>query len=336
MRFRGTFENAAVGVGHVNLEGRWFEVNHKLCEILCCEMVDLHTKRLRDITQDGNDPISDDVAEDLFSGKSASFSVDLRCIRKDGNPVWVGLTVTVQRDVQGAPQYFIVILRNISLRMAAQTHQQFLFRELAHRLKNQLAIIQGMAGQTARGAASLFDFQQTFGDRLRGLAVSTDLLIAQNWSDAPLAELVQRQVKSFVPTGDRFLYEGPEVSVTSDAAQSIGLALHELATNCVKYGAWSQSAGTLNIFWSIEDNGPEPRLSLTGIERGGPVVASPKITGFGQVVTKQIVAQKLNGTVEISYEPEGLKWTLKIPRSAYTLKERSKISVSGGRNGLHR
>ena len=249
--------------------------------------------------------------------------------------MWVGLTATVQRDAQGAPQYFIVILRDISRRMEAQAHQQFLFRELAHRLKNQLSIIQGMAGQTARGAASLSNFQQTFGERLRGLAVSTDLLLAQNWGDAPLAELVQRQVKSFVPTGDRFLYEGPEVSVTSDAAQAIGLALHELATNCVKYGAWSQSAGTLKILWAIEDNGSEPRLSLTWIERGGPAVAPPTNTGFGQIVTKQMVAQKLNGTVEICYEPEGLSWTLKIPRSAYTLKERSKLSVSGKRNVLH-
>ena len=309
-RFRGMFENAAVGVALVGIDGRWLEVNQRLCDIVGYSRDELRERTFQDITH------PDDLAPDLegvrslLSGEKKSYSLDKRYIRKDGGAVWIGLTVALQRDAAGAPNYFISIIRDITRRRAAEEHQQFLLHELAHRSKNQLAIILAMARITSRNAPTLEAFGQQFAQRIQGLVISSELLVAQRWAGIALADLVRRQLQAFVPAAARLGSEGPDVVLTADAAEAIGLALHELATNSLKHGAWSSATGVVSVEWSVTEAGG---LRLTWRERGGPPVTPPQRRGFGQEVIDRMVSQKLEGTVELSFAPEGVSWTLSVP-----------------------
>lgn len=329
-RFRGTFETTAVGIAHVGLDATFHAVNQRLCEMLGYSRDELLAKTFQGIT------FTDDIAayleneRKLLAGEVSAYTMDTRYIRNDGTIIWIGLTVALQCDAFGAPQYFIAMMRDIAARKDAQDHQRFLLRELAHRSKNQLSIIQSMANQTARSAATLAEFRTNFSDRLRSLAASTDLLVDQNWTSVSLADLVHSQLAPFTGVERRLICEGPRVSLTANAAQAIGLALHELATNCVKYGAWSSPAGTLTVRWTLDRNGAaETSLRLSWCERGGPAVTPPTRKGFGHIVVEDMVAQKLDGQVEMAFDPQGLGWTLTIPEASYRAD-----AIRRGRDGL--
>ena len=328
VRFRQTFENTAVGVAHVGLDGRWLEVNQTLCDFLGYSREELQTKTFQDITHPDDLNADPDHLHRLMADEIQKYGMDKRYIRKDGSSTWCGLTVALRRDTAGAPLYFIAIVRDITERKQAQDHLQFLLHEIAHRSKNQLAVIQSMERQTARSATSLADFQQRFEERIQGLAVSIDMLVAENWTGAALGELVRRQLEVIEAGDTRLECEGPDVTVGADAAQAIGLALHELATNSVKHGAWSAPAGIVTVSWLLERNGSEtPRLRLRWQERGGPVVTPPTRKGFGHMVIDNMIAQKLDAVVDMAFDPQGLCWTVTIPSTNWA------DNSSGGRGG---
>ena len=314
-RFRGTFDNAAVGVAHVGLDGRWLRVNQRLAGLVGYTEAELLNTTFMDITH------PDDVVEDVdkvrqvLAGEIGNYSIDKRYIRKDGSTLWVALTVALQRNLNGEPAYFISVINDISARKSAVDHQQFLMRELSHRSKNLLAIVQSMAGQTAKSSLSMPDFDRRFGQRLQALAYSHDLLVDQNWRGAPLRELIVRQLASFTDASDkRLIITGPDVTLTAVASQSIGLALHELATNAVKYGALSVPAGKLNVSWSVDSFTKSPqRFQLHWAERDGPRVEKPIRTGFGHTVIERMTAMALNGQVRLEFLPEGVHWQLHAP-----------------------
>ena len=200
-----------------------------------------------------------------------------------------------------------------------EAHRELLMRELGHRSKNQLAVVQGVASQTARTAGSLDEFRKLFSTRLQGMAISTDLLVAKQWDGAPLGDLVRRQLEQFGIDGGRLVCEGPDVLLSSDATESIGLALHELATNCVKYGAWSVAGGGVRVSWTLERGGAQPpQLKISWTERGGPPVVPPAREGFGRRVIERMVAQKLGGTVDLVFDVQGVSWTLRAPLTQFT------------------
>jgi len=238
-------------------------------------------------------------------------------LRKDGILVDVSLDLAPMGDANGAIIGMSTIAHDITDKKLAEQHQRFLMRELTHRSKNLLAVINAMARQTARSAGSLAEFETRFSRRVQGMAASHDLLVSQNWTAASLRELVTRHVQIFLDNIDKRLeLSGPEVYVGVEAAQTLGLALHELATNSLKYGALSRPAGKVIFDWNFEpmDCGG-PGLRVTWTERGGPPVSEPDRTGFGHIVTERMVAQSLDGKVTLRYLPTGLVWVLKFPQS---------------------
>lgn len=223
-------------------------------------------------------------------------------------------------DKDGHIVEWVGVHRDISAQKSSEAHRELLMRELAHRSKNQLAVIQGVAGLTARHASSLDEFRKTFGKRLHGMAISTDLLVSQDWEGAPLGELVRQQLEPFGTDNGRLMCEGPHILLSSDAAETIGLALHELATNCVKYGSWSVPSGVVKVAWELVREHAQPihfRVSWT--ESGGPAVIAPQREGFGRRVIEGMVAQKLHGTVELDFDVKGLNWTLTAPLDSAVL-----------------
>ena len=316
-RFRGTFDNAAVGVAHVGLDGRWLRVNEWLAENVGYSPAELLATTFQDITHPDDLNSDLDMLHQVLAGTLQTYSMDKRYIRKDGSILWAALTVALQRNAAGEPDYFISIVNDITARKQAEEHQRFLMRELSHRSKNLLAVIQSMAGQTARSSATMQDFGDRFGLRLQALAESHDLLTDQSWRGAGLRALVCRQLSSFADPGDkRLTLSGPEVILTTEATQSIGLALHELATNAVKYGALSVPEGKLTVSWSFDDQSQHAHnFHLSWVERGGPAVTPPSRVGFGRTVIERLTAAALDGKVSLEYAPEGVQWCIDAPAS---------------------
>jgi two-component sensor histidine kinase len=151
-------------------------------------------------------------------------------------------------------------------------HTRFLMREVLHRAKNQLTIIQSILRQTLGRASSAEEFQESFVERLQGLAETQNLLVKEAWEGAPIDQLLYSHVKHFLPeVGDRILLRGPDLKLRPEPAQNLGMVFHELASNAAKYGALKTLAGRIEIVWWIEGD----RFVMTWKESGGPPVVEP-------------------------------------------------------------
>lgn len=233
--------------------------------------------------------------------------------KRDGSLVHVSLSTAPIRGRDGRIVAISSIIHDISDRKSAEEHNRLLVRELAHRSKNQLAIIQSIAGQTARESCSLDEFLEKFVHRVQGLAASHDILSNNDWKSASLKPLVEAHMDVF-GVKDRVCMDGPNITLTAPRAEAIGLALHELATNALKYGAFSAPNGSVAINWQkkVDEEG-KAFLILDWAEQGGPAVANPKIKGFGSQVIERMVGRAVDGTSSLEYRPEGVHWHFECP-----------------------
>ncbi len=193
-------------------------------------------------------------------------------------------------------------------RQRASEQRTLLAREISHRAKNTLALVQAIASQTFAGADP--DLTRRFGERLIALAGSFDLLVASDWTGAGVRETVAAATRPH-RTGDgiHFSIEGPDATLPAQAVVGLSLALHELATNAAKYGALTRPSGQVGIRWTLDD-GPPARLRLTWFESGGPPVAPPERQGFGTKLMRRILPGNLQPVVEVDYAPDGVTATI--------------------------
>jgi two-component sensor histidine kinase len=198
-------------------------------------------------------------------------------------------------------------------RQQAETEVRFLMRELAHRSKNQMTVISAMAKQTARGADSVPEFVQNFEKRIFGLARSTDLLLANGAVGVDMKELITGQLDPFKPDNpERLTLEGPSIRVNMQAAQILGMAIHELSTNAVKYGALRRESGSLSVTWELDGSA----LNLRWRETVTPFTPPSERRGFGTTVLESMVGRSLGAEVKRTIHEDGLEWTFAIPTSA--------------------
>ncbi|MBN15245.1 MAG: histidine kinase [Pelagibacterium sp.] len=196
-------------------------------------------------------------------------------------------------------------------RRQAETESRFLMREVAHRSKNQLTVISAMAKQTARGAADVEKFVENFQNRLYGLARSTDLLLTHGTQGIGLRDLFRTQIDPFRPEDpSRVVKTGVNVYLNVQAAQVLGMAAHELATNASKYGAFSRDGGKLTVNWNRAGG---DRLHLVWRETVPGFTPPADHKGFGTVVLQTMVAGALKADVERTVHEDGIEWTFSIP-----------------------
>lgn len=251
-----------------------------------------------------------------LADRQDSFTSEYRVVWPDGTTLWLrGHGRVVARTPEGKAHRLVSIVADVTERKVAEDHAQFLMHELSHRSKNLLAVIQSIARRTARTATTMEEFDSRFGRRLQGLAASHDVLVANSWNGAPLADLLRQQFMPFVDVqGSRVEFAGPAIIVTAEAAQAIGLAIHELATNALKYGALSVPSGTVRISWAVDDEEPAKRLLvLSWTEKDGPLIVPPTRQGFGRLVIGEMIERSLNARVVLEFDPRGVKWTASIP-----------------------
>jgi len=233
--------------------------------------------------------------------------------RMDGDLVDVSVTVSPVRDANGGIVGASKIARDISDRKRAEEMQRLHLRELGHRMKNLISVIDAIVRQTA-AQTSPEELVPRIAQRLHALAANQDALIRGDWRGAELHELVRSQLAHVSQLlGSRIRIEGASVALKPAAAQALGLTLHELATNALKYGALSNATGVVSITWDVAASGGGQVFRISWEESGGPPVAPPSRAGFGSTIIKQITARSFRGDVQLDYAVAGLKWQLEAP-----------------------
>jgi two-component sensor histidine kinase len=193
-------------------------------------------------------------------------------------------------------------------------HQRLLINELNHRVKNTLTTVQSLAAQTLRTAKTTEEAQEALETRLLALSRAHDVLTRENWEGANLAEVVAQALEPYRNRGEnRIRVTGPNVRLTPGMALALAMALHELATNAVKYGALSNNTGIVEITWKIANSATPGRLALRWAEMDGPPVKVPRQRGFGSRLIERSLAQDLDGNVEIEFAPKGVICTVDAP-----------------------
>lgn len=201
-----------------------------------------------------------------------------------------------------------------------------LVAELNHRVKNILAIVRSVASQTTANSSSLTVFKSAFDGRLRALALAHDILTRQRWADTRLSHLLAETLAPYRGLGgNRVVTAGPEVLLPTQIVVPLAMALHELTTNAVKYGALSTNTGRLEVNWTLVEDAGLPCVMITWAEVGGPPVAVRAPSGFGTKLVSRLSSYDLDGNAHLDFKPGGLTCTLRFPISG-----RRNLLVSAG------
>jgi two-component sensor histidine kinase/PAS domain-containing protein len=247
------------------------------------------------------------IAATLDPADPKPFAHEYRIQRRGGSVRWVenhGLAYFEGARVTG----FVGTLADITQRKEREERERLLMREINHRAKNMLSVVDAIAHQTATRNPE--DFIDRFSERVQALSANQDLLIQNAWHGVETDDLVCAQLAPFADLiGSRIVVRGPKLRLNAASAQAIGLAMHELATNAGKYGALSTDAGRLDIGWAADGD----TFTMNWTEREGPPVSPPKQRGFGTTVMEAMVARSVDGAVDLHYPPSGLTWRLTCP-----------------------
>ncbi len=313
----------------ITLEGvveTWNPAAERLFGYTAAEIIGKHVSILAD-------PSKHEEQRDLMRRTHSNETVgpyDARRLRKDGTHIDVSVALAPVKAPDGSVMSISVAIHDISDRVEWQSRQRLMTRELAHRIKNSFAVLQGILRSTLRTSRNPKDFADAFSGRLHSLAAAQDVLTANDWKGAELGTLIEHQLAAYVLNEDnRVEITGPEVNLPAEYAAPFGLLFNELATNALKYGALSVPEGNIQIIWRTERN-PDAsvKIILTWRERGGPKITSQGPRGFGSTLIEKSLA---GATIESIFEPEGL--TCKVVLTLKTLKKLKRLAKAKSASG---
>ena len=245
----------------------------------------------------------------LESGEEWEDTFPLRS--KGGEYRWFLSRATPIRDENGEIVWWFGTNTDITEQREQAEQIRLLLMEVNHRSKNMLSTVQAIARRSVGDDGS---FIRRFEDRLRSLATNQDILVKRAWREIPVSELVEVQLAFLSGAHGDVRANGPDCALTPRAAEVVGMALHELATNSLKYGALSAKAGQVEIAWAFSADG----FAMEWCESGGPLVRPPEHTGFGATLIRDVPRHNLNAEVELDYRLEGLRWSLTCDASVLT------------------
>ena len=312
-RLRATQENAAVGIAEVDRDGVFVSVNEARCRLTGHtrdELIGLHFGHATDksiLTQDL------ELFARQVSGELDSYTTHSKFKRKDGRHGWARVTSTAVRDASGSFLYAVRVVEDITERQWADQRQKLLVDELNHRVKNTLATVQSLAWQSARAGVPPQVAQERFQARLLALSRTHNLLNETSWEGAFLHGVLEAELGPFLMEQSRVRLIGPAVYLPAKSAVVLGMALHELTTNAVKYGALSTASGLVQVSWSVD--GPEEAsvLTMDWRETGGPRIEGEPSPGFGSRLLRQTITQELAGQLALRFEPQGVSCRIAVP-----------------------
>jgi PAS domain S-box-containing protein len=252
-----------------------------------------------------------------FKG-SAETDPEVHCRRKDGTEFWASVFVSPVRDKNGELLQHFVSFVDLSKHKRALAHSNMLINELNHRVKNTLATVQSIVWQALRKSTDGKVIGESIQARLSALSRSHDLLTREKWASAGLRDIVIDALEPFGVSGalaERLVIRGENIRLSPKVTLALGIAFNELATNAMKYGAFSTEAGSIEISWTVVSSPQGDRLILNWKERAGAPVSPPVRKGFGLQVIERGLAQELEGSVNLDFQPTGLIFTLECPAS---------------------
>jgi PAS domain S-box-containing protein len=236
--------------------------------------------------------------------------------RPDGKRVPFLPFPTPLHDASGKLIGAVNMLVDISERAQAEARQKAMIDELNHRVKNTLTTVQSLAAQTIRGDGVSEEIRAAFEGRLLALSKLHNRLSDEHWERADLQSILQDILAPYREESGRVYFEGPAVDLSPNTAVTLALVMHELATNAAKYGCLSVPTGMLAISWKLLGGETERRVRIAWRESGGPEVRPPTRTGFGSRLLQRSVANELNGSADMSFEPTGVRCSMEIPLSS--------------------
>lgn len=231
---------------------------------------------------------------------------------------WFDVRVDVDRNEAGEVAGIVGTSFEITEQKRREETLKTLLRELSHRSKNLLAIIQSLASQTARHSVTVPEFLVRFRGRIQSLSSSQDIVTDTDWRGADLLSLITMQVARYAPDGmEQISIEGTDVYLSPTASLHVGLALHELAVNAASYGSLSVPGGRVAVEAGLVDKDGERNLEIRWIESNGPRVRAEHDARFGTSTLERIVPNSVGGEALLDYRPEGIHYTLTIPESQF-------------------
>lgn len=243
---------------------------------------------------------------------------EVRTLGTGGDEHWMLLRGRAAYDGEGRATRMAGVSLDVTERKAAEERQRLMLAELNHRVKNTLATVQSIAIQLGRMAPDFATFQRAFSQRIVALARVHDMLSSVSWKGALLADVLQQTLEPHLAAdgqGERIRLDGPPVHLGPNAAVTLTMAFHELATNAAKYGALSAAGGQVRVAWRADDPLAPRLIDIEWREVGGPEVVEPSHRGFGTRFIERGVAREFDGTVDMAFEPGGLVCRLRIPLS---------------------
>jgi PAS domain S-box-containing protein len=248
----------------------------------------------------------------LETGESEEIEVE---IEQGRSAHWFDVCIRPERDEGGTIIGTVASAVDVTDRKVQEEHLKIVLRELAHRSKNLLQVIQGIARQTAESTVSTEQFVSRFNGRIYSLSRAHDVLTDADWRGARIFDLVRSQVALYAqPRVENILLEGENGFLRPNAAQYVGLAVHELVTNAVRYGALSRNEGTVDVrFEKIPEDPVLYRFAWR--ERNGPKVRMPQGRSFGLLMLGEVVPTSVGGSAHLDFDPSGLRYQLTIPRT---------------------
>jgi two-component sensor histidine kinase len=234
-----------------------------------------------------------------------------------GTPKWWDVQVTPIPGPDGKPGRLLSVSRDITELKRAEEQQRLLAQELNHRIRNVLAMVQAIASQTFRATPDPVEAKAAFIDRLAALGAAQNLLTQTTLAGARMADVV---ADVFRPHGreDQVAMSGPDVDLAPRCALALSLALHELTTNAIKYGALSAEAGRVAVAWTLTPGPDKTVFVLSWTESGGPPVEPPTRTGFGTGMIQRALSGYVGGATTLNYDPTGVVFTLTTTLEALT------------------
>jgi len=308
-RYRRIFEQASDLIHTADLNQIITDCNPATATALGMTREEIIGSSIRDfVSEAGFDQTTRMLRQKVEHGGTTRHELDVRA--KSGSLLHWEIISTLTVDDEGRPVGLHAIARDVTERRRAEERQRLLVNELNHRVKNTLALVQGLALQSFREGRDPAEARSAFQERLTALAAAHDVLTRESWEGATLAQLAEEAIGHHNAQEERIAFGGPDLVLSPKAAVSLVMALHELGTNAAKYGALSTPEGRVRIAWNVTGG---DRLALEWRETGGPPVVKPDHKGFGLRMIERALAADLAGKAGIAFDPEGLVCRIEAP-----------------------
>ena len=254
---------------------------------------------------------AEELRDQAFADRRKEDYAEYRIVLSTGVVRWIERRGSISYSEAGRPERVVGVNIDVTERKRAEQYQRALNAELDHRVKNVLATVSAIIGQTQEASRSPVDFVAGLNRRIKSLAGTHELLSQSHWHGVPLAEIIRRELAPYgVANTD---IGGPDVTLKAETTQAVATVLHELTTNAAKYGAFSNRTGRVSVQWHWLDNGSLDRLMIEWRETGGPPVLAPSQSGYGTSIIRDLIPFELGGNVELVFGSKGITCRLEIP-----------------------